>query len=41
VPEWALAAAAGYTEIPDVGHAVMLEAPDAFGKALARLLTDP
>lgn len=36
VPEWALAAAASYTEIPDCGHMIALEAPDVFG----RLLTD-
>jgi len=41
VPEWALTAAAGYTEIPDAGHMVMLEAPDAFGKVLAELIPHP
>jgi pimeloyl-ACP methyl ester carboxylesterase len=40
VPGWALTAAASYTEIPDAGHMVMLEAPDTFGKALAQLLTE-
>jgi lipase len=37
VPEWALAAAASYTEIPDTGHMVMLEAPQAFGELLVEL----
>jgi lipase len=39
VPRWALQAAASYTEIPDVGHMVMLEAPEVFGNVLTRLLT--
>lgn len=39
VPEWALTVAASYTEIPDIGHMVMLEAPEAFGKVLADVLT--
>lgn len=38
VPEWALAAAASYTEIPDAGHMVPLEAADAFGRVLAELI---
>lgn len=38
VPQWALDAAASYTEIPDTGHLVMLESPEAFGKTLAVLL---
>ncbi len=37
VPDWAMGAAASYTEIPDTGHMVMLEAPRAFGEVLARL----
>jgi lipase len=37
VPEWALAAAASYTEIPNTGHMVMLEAPQAFGNVLIDL----
>jgi lipase len=37
VPEWALAAAASYTEIPHAGHLVMLEAPLAFGRVLTDL----
>lgn len=37
VPEWALAEAASYTEIPDAGHLVMLEAPRAFGTVLMDL----
>nr|WP_164904968.1 alpha/beta hydrolase [Streptomyces cyaneus] len=41
VPEWALTAAASYTEVPDAGHMVMLEAPDSFGKVLAELIADP
>lgn len=36
VPEWALAAAASYTEVPDCGHMIALEAPDVLG----RILTD-
>jgi pimeloyl-ACP methyl ester carboxylesterase len=35
VPEWAPAAAATYTEIPDTGHMVMLEQPEALGAVLA------
>lgn len=38
VPGWALQAAASYTEIPDVGHMVMLEAPEVFGETLVKLL---
>jgi lipase len=38
VPGWALQAAASYTEVPDAGHMVMLEAPEALGKTLTRLL---
>jgi pimeloyl-ACP methyl ester carboxylesterase len=38
VPPWALAAAASYTELPQTGHMVMLEAPQAFGTTLRRLL---
>ena len=37
VPQWALAAAASYNEIPDSGHMVMLEQPDYFGQLLAGL----
>lgn len=37
VPEWALTAASSYTEIPDTGHMVMLEAPEAFGTVLVGL----
>lgn len=35
VPDWALAAAASYTEIPEAGHMVMLEAPHEFGQVIA------
>lgn len=38
VPEWAHEAAASYTEIPDAGHMVMLEAPEVLGIELRRLL---
>jgi lipase len=38
VPDWALAAATSYTEIPDSGHMVMLEAPEAFGNLVSRLI---
>jgi pimeloyl-ACP methyl ester carboxylesterase len=41
VPEWALTAAASYTEVADAGHMVMLEAPDSFGKVLAELIAGP
>lgn len=41
VPQWALTAAASYTEIPDTGHMMMLETPDSFGKILTELVTDP
>lgn len=37
VPAWALTAAAGYDELADSGHMVMLEAPEAFGRLLGRL----
>lgn len=37
VPDWALDAAASYNVLPDTGHMVMLEAPDAFGRLLAQL----
>lgn len=37
VPDWALSAADSYTEVPDVGHMVMHEAPEAFGMLLAEL----
>ncbi|HEY9409134.1 MAG TPA: alpha/beta hydrolase [Jiangellaceae bacterium] len=37
LPEWALGAAASYTEMPDTGHMVMLEAPEAFGNLLLDL----
>ncbi|WP_202233434.1 alpha/beta fold hydrolase [Actinacidiphila reveromycinica] len=40
VPRWALAAAAGYAELPGAGHMMTLEAPDALGALLAGLL-DP
>lgn len=35
VPGWALAAATSYTEIPEAGHMVMLEAPHEFGQVIA------
>jgi lipase len=38
VPDWALTAAVGYSEIADAGHMVMLEAPEVFGRVLADLL---
>lgn len=38
VPAWALTAAATYTEIPQTGHMVMLEAPEAFGNTLVELV---
>jgi lipase len=38
VPDWALEAAASYTEIPEAGHMVMLEAPERLAIALRRLL---
>jgi pimeloyl-ACP methyl ester carboxylesterase len=38
VPDWALNGAASYTEVPDAGHMVMDDAPEAFGELLARLL---
>ncbi len=38
MPDWALAAAASCTEIPDAGHMVMDEAPEAFAELLAWLL---
>jgi pimeloyl-ACP methyl ester carboxylesterase len=34
VPEWALTAAASYTEIPHAGHMMALEAPEAFAGVL-------
>jgi len=41
VPPWALETAASYTELPDTGHMVMLEEPDAFGRLLATLSATP
>jgi lipase len=41
VPDWALASAASYTEIPDTGHMVMLEAPHSVGRLLAELCATP
>jgi len=38
VRDWAIDAAASYTEIPDAGHMGMLEAPEALGTELRRLL---
>ena len=38
VPDWALRGAAGYSEVPDVGHMVMHEVPEAFGELLAGIL---
>ena len=38
VPDWALAAAASYHEIPDAGHMVMDDAPEAFYAALLEVL---
>ncbi|WP_461164440.1 alpha/beta fold hydrolase [Arthrobacter sp. R4-81] len=39
VPEWAVAAAASSTVLPGVGHMMMLEQPEAFGAAVARILS--
>jgi lipase len=38
VPDWAVDAAASYTEIPDAGPMVMLEALEALGIELRRPL---
>jgi len=38
VPAWALNAAASYTELPGVGHAMMFERPEEFGDAIAALI---
>lgn len=38
VPEWAVAAAASSTVLPGVGHMMMLEQPERFGAAVARIL---
>jgi len=38
VPGWALQAAASYSELPQVGHMVMLEAPQAFADVLVTVL---
>lgn len=35
VPEWALAAARGYVEVPGSGHFLAIEQPTAFGRAIA------
>lgn len=40
VPDWALAAAASYTELPGVGHAMMFERPEEFGDALAAMIPE-
>lgn len=39
VPEWAIAAAASSTVLPGVGHMMMLEQPELFGAAVARILS--
>lgn len=38
VPDWALDGAASYTEIPDVGHMMMLEEPILFGQELRQII---
>lgn len=38
VPEWAIVAAASNTVLPGVGHMMMLEQPELFGAAVARIL---
>lgn len=38
VPEWAVAAAASSTVLPGVGHMMMLEQPELFGAAVARII---
>jgi pimeloyl-ACP methyl ester carboxylesterase len=38
VPAWALQAAASYSELPQVGHMVMLEAPQVFAEVLVSIL---
>jgi pimeloyl-ACP methyl ester carboxylesterase len=38
VPDWAVAAAASSTVLPGVGHMMMLEQPEMFGAAVARIL---
>ena len=39
VPEWAVAAAASSTTLAGVGHMMMLEQPELFGAAVARILS--
>ena len=41
VPDWALASATSYTEVPDTGHMVMLERPQSVGRLLAELCGSP
>lgn len=38
VPDWALQAARSYTELPNVGHTMMFQQPEAFGDAVASLV---
>lgn len=38
VPAWTLNAAASYTELSGVGHAMMFERPEEFGDAVAALV---
>jgi hypothetical protein len=38
VPDWALAGAASYSEIPNAGHMMMDDAPTDFAEVLARIL---
>ncbi|GAA2584834.1 alpha/beta hydrolase [Microbacterium binotii] len=40
VPDWARREAASSTVIPDAGHMMMLERPEAVGLAIGELLTD-
>jgi hypothetical protein len=37
VPDWALAEAASYSEIPDAGHVAMVDALEAFAAALVTI----
>ncbi|MBA3339614.1 MAG: alpha/beta hydrolase [Geodermatophilaceae bacterium] len=41
VPDWALQEAASYTEVPNTGHMIMLEAPEVLGQQLHQLFGSP
>lgn len=41
IRDWALQEAASYTEAPNTGHMIMLEAPEVLGQQLHQLFGSP